>query len=109
MNVVKAAPRLERAGKTPSQKAILWLLREYGRVRHERGSREFRWRMTEGIVTVLPEPGPWEFLLACGATVLDTDGFAILTETGRALCSGYQVEPPTVKVGRLPDQVIWLT
>lgn len=109
MNVVKAAPRLERAGKTPSQRAILWLLREYGRVRHERGSREFRWRMTDGIVTVLPEPGPWEFLLACGVTVLDADGFATLTETGRAICAGFQVAPPAVKAGRLPDQVTWLT
>ena len=109
MNVVKAAPRLERAGKTPSQKAILWLLREHGRVRHERGSREFRWRMTDGIVTVLPEPGPWEFLLACGATVLDPDGFATLTESGRAICAGYRVEPSTVTAGRLPEQTIWLT
>ncbi|EHH67591.1 transposase [Gluconobacter morbifer] len=109
MNVVKAAPRLERAGKTPSQKAILWLLREYGRVRHERGSREFRWRMTDGIVTVLPEPGPWEFLQACGVIVLDPQGFATLTETGRAICAGYRGAPPVVTAGRLPDQATWLT
>ncbi|WP_415575788.1 transposase [Gluconobacter sp.] len=109
MNVVTAAPRLERAGKTPSQKAILWLLREYGRVRHERGSREFRWRMADGVVTVQVEPGPWEFLLTCGATALDADGFATLTQAGRAICAGYRIEPRIVTSGRMPDQVTWLT
>ncbi|WP_429956187.1 transposase [Gluconobacter japonicus] len=109
MNVVTAAPRLERAGKTPSQKAILWLLREHGRVRHERGSREFRWRMVDGVVTVLAEPGPWAFLAACGATVVDADGFATLTAAGRAICAGYRVEPRIVAAGRMPDQMTWLT
>jgi len=65
--------------------------------------------MVDGVVTVMPEPGPWEFLLSCGATVVDADGFATLTQAGRTICAGYRIEPGIVTSGRMPDQVTWLT